>query len=163
MEHNLKDANTELWKIITSGYKNLIQWIVALSTGVLIFGVNFYSINLGPWRSFLTTGLAMLVFSILLGVFYVKLSLDSSGYNLELNKRLETLKYWKVFPNKEVYIEGDSTEKVAQIVHVWDKAVKHSKFKLKIINRLLPILFNMTFTLFFYGTVIVVVTKFYNL
>ena len=79
-------ANEDLYKESTQGHKNLAQWIVGLSTGSILFAVNFLQDISGNWRYLLLFAVFLLFVSMLTGIGYIKVCLNYATYNLSFNQ-----------------------------------------------------------------------------
>lgn len=73
----------ELTNKINDGYSSLAKWLISLSSGTIVFSANLLKQEASKCMSTLfILGLALLVLTILLGVFYVRFGLDCLHYNL---------------------------------------------------------------------------------
>jgi hypothetical protein len=145
---NTVNDDLKLLREIYNQYRSLIKWIVGLSFGGLLLGINTApeSITLGYYSA-----LFMMFLSGLLGVWYVKLSIDYSYYKLENN-----------FKNNfydEIKTKIDVTQKKS-----WQKSIAVSFFKQKFLReKMLPFLFNLSIVLFFIGIIIFSVCKYHHI
>lgn len=79
------DIKKQLANIITEGQINLAKWIITLSTGSIVFSVQLIKPGTGIWwKAEIVFALGLLVISIILGVRYVRRSLDSLAFQLNL-------------------------------------------------------------------------------
>jgi len=77
-----ENITQELGKEINANYKELAKWLIALSTGAIVFSVKMVNNETLPiWRDLLALALGLLLISIVVGVRYVRLLIDFKGHN----------------------------------------------------------------------------------
>ncbi len=155
------NTDRELWRIVTSGYTSLVQWIIVLSTGALIFGLNLLDKTHTDWTTFLLLALFSSFFSIICGIMYAKLNIDYYLYNLERNIKEKHLEFWKVYPDKDFLVEGTKEYRMT-IVKRWDEAASKAELKMKRVGGLLEFLFKMCTTLYVYALAMIMLVCYYT-
>lgn len=120
------DIKKQLANIITEGQINLAKWIITLSTGSIVFSVRLIKPETGIWwKGELVFGLGLLVISIVLGVRYVRRSLDSLAFQLNLimlEDQLTSIR--NLDPETKVIINGKEA-KVKDAIGIANDIIVH--------------------------------------
>lgn len=79
------EVKKQLTDIVTEGQMSLAKWIITLSTGAIVFSVRLIKPGAAiGWKAELIFGLTTLIISVVLGVRYVRRSLDGLMAHLNI-------------------------------------------------------------------------------
>ena len=83
MEPHRNNITDQLRSEVNEGYTDLAKWLIGLATGAIVFSIKLTNPSIPSYLNILLKlGLGSLVFSILSGVIFVRLRIDSKHYNL---------------------------------------------------------------------------------
>jgi hypothetical protein len=159
-----KNPAEKLSDFITDGQTNLAKWLISLSTGAIVFSVRLIGPQTSPlWKIELTFGIALLIFSIILGVRYVKLTLDFSGLDLQVIMNTTQLNAFRGLSLEEEHLFNGSRIKVSSIIKILDDNIKVANQKMDNLNNFLVGFYLYQERLFYAGIVLIAVFGIYNI
>jgi|GEM_PF-3657337 len=107
----------KLFNLVNKEQVNLAKLLITLSTGIIVFSFGLLKPETHVvWRITMVFGLGLLVFSLILGVFYIRACLDAQGHQLMLQLR-----------NKQEQVCEDPKKKLKLVALINDLEKKLSK------------------------------------
>ena len=133
---------------VNDGYKDLVKWIIGLSSGIIVFSTRMVTSDGSEYfNSILIYGLGLHAATILFGVLYVRYGLDATFYNLMCIGIEDSV--------EELNSQPDSEGK-KKLLAEYTKNHKKQKGRIKIINSMLKYMVPLVTWCFILGTTVIV-------